>query len=756
MKQLTKKFLFVVFSLHTVSIQIAYSQDYCYNCNYDSLASQLNKKQNDTDRIKLLELLVELAPEFGAQLPTERTLGYLVQLIQYNKHAHSIDGAPYEVLLEGISLWRKDFIQTALADFKKAVELFDRRKKVMVKLLSAVRVLYNLLNQQEERYKYYSEKLDYYLVNGPVENTAACYHGIAGYYTYIADYNLAISNYLKAASIFKRFFTFFYNNEIAAVGIYYSIWGNDEKAMAYLEIAMQQLKNSIPRSRYLADSLNMANCLNTLSTIAVRYQKYDEALQYADQSLMFCNKDIKLPRYGIALLQKGFIFLEKKQPALAYPYLDSAEHLSNSFYPQITTVAGALEIDFALYRYYHQVNKNRLAEQHLLKAYAKAANEKTHLLQMKYLKELSLFYETTNPILALRYLNNYLRINDTIQQAQNKFKIAQYENEQKETEQNQRINLLRQERAIQEATISKRNTILWISFSALVLICASLLFLYRQFSINKKTLLSLRQTQAQLIQKEKMASLGELTAGIAHEIQNPLNFVNNFSEVSKELMEELQEEKNNPQRREEILKDIEQNLDKIVQHGRRADAIVKGMLQHSRTSTGKKELTDINDLANKYLQLSYTNLRAKDESFNSKIETNFDTSLTKINIIPQDIGQVLLNLFNNSFYAVSEKKRQTTKDYQPTVTVSTKKIGSKSDIYQIELRVKDNGDGIPPKALNKIFQPFFTTKPTGQGTGLGLSLSYDIIKAHGGEIRVATKEGEGTEFTIELPLNTVK
>ncbi|MEM5564493.1 ATP-binding protein [Psychroserpens sp. AS72] len=262
----------------------------------------------------------------------------------------------------------------------------------------------------------------------------------------------------------------------------------------------------------------------------------------------------------------------------------------------------------------------------------------------------------------------------------------------------------------------------------------------------------LKATQSQLIQSEKMASLGELTAGIAHEIQNPLNFVNNFSEVSSELIDEMHEEldKGDMEEVKAISNDIKQNLEKINHHGKRADDIVKGMLQHSRTSGNKKEPTDINDLADEYLRLAYHGLRAKDKSFNATLETDFDDSIGKIEVIPQDMGRVILNLITNAFYAVNEKK-QTSKnsEYKPTVSVSTKKEND-----QIIISVKDNGNGIPISVKEKIFQPFFTTKPTGQGTGLGLSMSYDIVtKGHGGELKVETKEGEGTLFLIQLPIN---
>jgi signal transduction histidine kinase len=266
----------------------------------------------------------------------------------------------------------------------------------------------------------------------------------------------------------------------------------------------------------------------------------------------------------------------------------------------------------------------------------------------------------------------------------------------------------------------------------------------------QNTLNELKLTQEQLVQSEKMASLGELTAGIAHEIQNPLNFVNNFSEVNKELLIEMKDEINlgNIDEVKAIANDVIDNEDKIIHHGKRADAIVKGMLQHSRSIKGAKEQTDLNALADEYLRLAYHGLKAKDKSFNATLKTDFDKSIGNINIIPQDIGRVILNLINNAFYAVNEKKKSGVENYEPTVIISTKKAGDK-----VEISVKDNGNGIPQKVLDKIFQPFFTTKPTGQGTGLGLSLSYDIVKAHGGELRVETNEGEGSTFIIQLAIN---
>lgn len=262
-------------------------------------------------------------------------------------------------------------------------------------------------------------------------------------------------------------------------------------------------------------------------------------------------------------------------------------------------------------------------------------------------------------------------------------------------------------------------------------------------------LAELKSTQSQLIQSEKMASLGELTAGIAHEIQNPLNFVNNFSEVNTELIDEMKEEfrKGNTTEAVQLADDIKQNNEKISFHGKRADSIVKGMLQHSRNSSGAKELTDINNLADECLRLSYHGFRAKDHSFNSKTETHFEEGLPHIQVAPQDIGRVLLNLITNSFYSVALKRKEAGERYEPMIEVSTRNLGN-----AIEIRVRDNGNGVPQKVLDKIFQPFFTTKPTGEGTGLGLSMSYEIItKGHGGQLLVDTKEGAYAEFKITLP-----
>jgi signal transduction histidine kinase len=367
-------------------------------------------------------------------------------------------------------------------------------------------------------------------------------------------------------------------------------------------------------------------------------------------------------------------------------------------------------------------------------------------LMAKPAQLLSELYEGKNADSTVKYLRISLKTNDVINSTRvtQQLQVMAFEEEQRKLE---------LEQARKEAQVRLK---IYFLIAGLLLVSIFGLLMFRnnrqKHKINTKlenTLANLQATQKQLVQSEKMASLGELTAGIAHEIQNPLNFVNNFSEVSTELVDEMKSEikKGNYDEVNVIADDVKQNLEKINHHGQRAADIVKGMLQHSRSSSGLKEPTDINALADEYLRLAYHGLRAKDIDFNATMKTDFDKSIGKIKIIPQDIGRVILNLITNAFYAVNEKSKQGIADYEPTVSVSTKKVNDK-----VEIKVTDNGNGIPPNILEKIFQPFFTTKPTGQGTGLGLSLSYDIVKAHGGELMVESKEGAGSEFLIQLPI----
>ena len=727
--------------LFSIITQNVYGQREVFNYNYDSLTRELPKKRTDPEKIELLKLLVLLSPEFGNK-PEDRLMGYIDELVEMIKKTGNSEDEPYLKLHECYKLWRADEPERALVAIKKTVDLFDQQKKIIDPLLTKVRILFNQLNRQEERLQYYKEKLNYYLVNGPVENTAACYHGIGGYYYYRADYNAAINNYFRAAAVYKNFYRFYYNNEIGVIGGAYGLWGNEEKGMEYL-------KKAIPLHKASGDSTNVAYCLRGLIAISMKHKAYDEALQYANEAMSYGNKESNDPTYAIAVMQKALVYLAKREPDLAFPFITEVKTLIDRFGLQLQGTSGELEYDFGMYKYYLLKNENGKAGNALQNAFNLAVTEKANRLQLKYLKELAAFYEKTDPARSMQYISQYFGLTASIEKDNSQFKIAQYEIDQKESEQRQNINSLKEEKAVQQATISQRNKVMWISIIALGLIAISMIFLYRQFHFNRKTLRSLRKTQRQLIMSEKMASLGELTAGIAHEIQNPLNFINNFSEVNTELIEEMKTELSSGNHAEAIAlaNDITENEKKITHHGKRADSIVKGMLQHSRSNSGVKEATDLNALVDECLRLSYHGLRAKDKSFNAKTETDLDSTIPKIEIISQDIGRVILNLFTNAFYSVTEKKKLSGEGYMPLVSVKTAMTGK-----GVSISIRDNGMGIPQKVIDKIFQPFFTTKPVGEGTGLGLSMSYEIItKGHGGDLKVETTEGEGATFLIFLP-----
>ncbi|MDH4092555.1 MAG: ATP-binding protein [Cyclobacteriaceae bacterium] len=439
--------------------------------------------------------------------------------------------------------------------------------------------------------------------------------------------------------------------------------------------------------------------------------------------------------------------------------------IANTYYRKSLTASaaddyyrGVIAGNLLLADYYTASGKNDSAFFHIKNALSEAQIMDSPDLLLRIYTSLSRYYHNTgNNDSTVKYQALIINIKDSLFNAKQAIQFQDID-----------FDMQQQQQEMQAAEKEYQNRLqkyLLISGLAVFLMVALILLRnnkQKQHANNvlEKTLIDLKSTQFQLIQSEKMASLGELTAGIAHEIQNPLNFVNNFSEVNRELLAEMKSEidKGNYTEAKAIAKSINDNEEKIIHHGKRADTIVKGMLQHSRSSSGVREPTDINALVDEYLRLAYHGLRAKDKTFNAGIKTDFDDTIGNINVIPQDIGRVMLNLITNAFYAVTEKSAKArleanvgqasaAKDYEPTVTVSTKRRGN-----TVEIKVMDNGNGIPEGVLDKIFQPFFTTKPTGHGTGLGLSMSYDIItKGHSGEIKIDTKEGKYAIFTIILP-----
>ena len=532
------------------------------------------------------------------------------------------------------------------------------------------------------------------------------------------------------------------------LGVLYANRNNYEKALLHHELGRYnaEMSGNVP----LQSIINM-----TMARAYLNLKKVDSALiseQLAYEQVM----QTGFNRYlGSVLLNMGRIYAAKGNISMANEYyrkslVASAE---NGYF------RGVVASNLLLADYYILFNKKDSAYSYIKDALTAAKNLDVPELLLRSYKGFNRYYQLEgNNDSTVKYQALIIKINDSL-----------FNSQQAQEFQNIDFNEQQRVQEIEDAKIKERVKYrMWGLITGLAVFLFIAIILYRNSLQRKKanillsqqkneletTLATLKTTQNQLVQSEKMASLGELTAGIAHEIQNPLNFVNNFSEVNAELIDELKTELEQDKKQQaiEIANDIKENEEKIIFHGKRADAIVKSMLQHSRSSSNKKELTDINALADEYLRLAYHGMRAKEKSFNVDVKSDFDNTIPGINVIQQDIGRVILNLITNAFYVVSEKKQQQGDNYEPIVTVSTKKAGDK-----VLISVRDNGNGIPQKVLDKIFQPFFTTKPTGQGTGLGLSLSYDIItKGHGGELKVETKEGEGSVFIISIQVNNEK
>ncbi|HWD86758.1 MAG TPA: ATP-binding protein [Mucilaginibacter sp.] len=735
-----KKLILLVFTCAVAGKSFA--QNDFAAASMDSLQKLLSHQKTPHDSLLTLQKLVDLTPIRADE--TNLYPDHYKMFLGLDRRLKLFDTVPYVLMQQGNMLWHKRQYRDALTVFQQAVVLFDKQHKVIYPLLLNMRVLYNFINNQDERLQYYQKKLEYYLVNGPYENTGPCYHGIAGYYLYKGAYNQAINNYLKSAEVFERFQPHFAANIIYVVGSTYNQWGNYDKGRYYIN-------KSLPFSKRLNDSSGINYGYFMLSQIDYSEKKYDEALGHINACLQLIKKR-PTQRLATVFTQKANIYLALGQPEDALPYLEKARRMTDSAGFKTVSSVGYTEIDYDYYRYYLAKGKTDAAEQSLLLALKKSFDEKGIPLQLKYLRELGLFYKKQDkPERSEKYLEDYFTVNDAYEHGRGDFMVAQYEMDQNDRAQREHINQLKQEKAVQDYQLSRRNTLLIVSFAVILLVIFLLALIYKQLRVNKRTLISLRQTQRQLIQSEKMASLGELTAGIAHEIQNPLNFVNNFSDVNRELIDEMQMaiERGDLEEAKEIAIDIQENEKKVNMHGKRADGIVKGMLQHSRASSNQKEPTDINVLADEYLRLAYHGLRAKDKDFNAELVTDFDEKLPTVNIVPQDIGRVLINIINNAFYATQQKAKTAGAGYKPAVEMST----SAQNGFVL-IKIRDNGGGIPEHIREKIMQPFFTTKPTGEGTGLGLSMSYDIVvKGHGGKIDVDTKENEFTEFTISLPIS---
>jgi len=578
----------------------------------------------------------------------------------------------------------------------------------------------------------------------------------------------ALDAYLKSAKVARKSHHLKAEAEAySAIADSYNVANNPTTAKYYYNKAIITLRQSKPESQ--EDSINLASVLNNAGDAFLRSKNYDSALLYSMEAKSIFDKVNYLSGKGYSLGNIGMVYASVGKNDLAEKSMNEAIRIlegAQDYYPICVYLISMADVYMSKGDNQSALNYTlrslHLAEQYGLKEQVAGAS----------LKLSELYEKTGNVSEAFKYYKNHIAYRDSISNIMTERKMADlrynFGMSQKQTE----VNLLSQQKRNQRNLLISLGVILGLTIIILGILLKNnqnkqkaykILNLQKQETEEQKAkaegaLNELQVTQKQLIQSAKMASLGELTAGIAHEIQNPLNFVNNFSEVSVELLGELIEGTVNKltasdkARADEIINDLADNLKKIGHHGKRADSIVKGMLQHSRVSAGKKELTDINALSDEYLRLCYHGLRAKDNTLTISIETSFDNNIEKLLIVPQDLGRVLLNIYNNAFYSVHQKTKLNIKGYEPKVSLTTKGIVKDGELKAVQIRIRDNGMGISDKILNKIYQPFFTTKPAGQGTGLGLSLSYDIIiNEHEGQLNIETKEGEFAEFIIELP-----
>ncbi|WP_340111900.1 ATP-binding protein [Maribellus mangrovi] len=645
----------------------------------------------------------------------------------------------------------------AIEPLNKCVILFKKLGDPYLVILH-----YNFLNflviDDNEKSNILHDMLDYI---SSIKNTSAIgplNFQMANSYRVNGQYELALKHYLSSLNYFESI-----KDSNMMVNVYWEM-GN---LYSNMELYAKQVENNdklidlLTRLKRFDEAIDAkASTIWALHSV----KQYDKALSYINSAL----QDSTGITYLVRLAQKNELEANIAMDLQNYEGAIPKFKKALSIYVPYNNTWGMLWVNQKLALCYYNLGEYKTALSFAIKSmsYSEFVN-----LDNNYRKEINLttskIYEAIGDMTsAYNYLKKYQEVIDKEESNESSQGVFETLMSSALDKTQQEIDQLEQERTLKEQQTKVQRLWIFSITGALLSVLFLALVLYRNNKNKQKankllskqkneiqsTLEQLKSTQKQLIQSEKMASLGELTAGIAHEIQNPLNFINNFSEVNSELIEELKEEIKNGNTEEinELTADIAMNESKINYHGKRADSIVKGMLLHSRGNSGQKEATDINALADEYLRLSYHGFRAKDKSFNADFILDKEESLPNVKVVPQDIGRVLLNLINNAFYAVLDQQKQQPKDFKPLVSVSTKKIKN-----EVEIRVKDNGSGIPIKIKEKIFQPFFTTKPTGQGTGLGLSMSYDIItKGHNGTLKVESKEGHGTTFIIEIPITS--
>jgi signal transduction histidine kinase len=623
---------------------------------------------------------------------------------------------------------------------KELAKTADEKKRIYI--LEGLSYAY-VSTSPDTALSYATEGLELAKKNDDIRGQAFCTNALGNVYFSVGDYPSSLQYYFESLHLKQQLKNQNYAVTFFNIANVYTEQEDYRNALLYLFKAMQSDESAKDSSGVLFD-------LYSLSSIYQRMNERDSALYYGNKALSLGKAQRDRNLIGAILNNFGEIYLAKNEPRVALKYyLESIPFADSINDNQI------LSSDYLGLAKIYQQESRRDSSIHYAKKSLVIAQAAPFLKQV---------YQSADFLTESYKSDKAFDSAFKFQQVSITAKDSLYNVEKVKKVQNLRLQEQQRQQAIEAAAIQFRARVKLYSviFLSGVLLVIALLFwrnnrqrkksyleLEQQKNMTERAYEELKSTQAQLIQSEKMASLGELTAGIAHEIQNPLNFINNFSEVNNELLEDMKSEikKGHAIGAISLAENVQSNLDKVLNHGRRADAIVKGMLQHSRASRGHMEPTDINALVEEYLRLAYHGFRARDKGFFARTETEFDGTVGEINIIPDQIGRVIMNLANNGFYAINEKRKENPLNYDPLVKIKTKNLGD-----HIEITIIDNGNGIPEKYLNKIYQPFFTTKPPGQGTGLGLSLSYDIItKGHRGELRVNSKKGEGSEFIILLP-----
>jgi signal transduction histidine kinase len=640
--------------------------------------------------------------------------------------------------------------KTALVYQLRSVSLLREtgNQKELAWQLTAVGITQRILGNYGDAMEYFMESLKISRSIGDSSTTIEALLAIGFTYAFVERWDDALKFQRQALEIYSK------ENDSSGIARIYNDMGVTNMNAGKLEVALAQHRQALAirlksSEKYytFASYLYIGEILERLNRLPEAIQSYENALnftQYSAFKISAIDGEISL----------GKAYLKLPDYPKALKTLTSA----HSHALEIKDMPTQAEASLYIAKIYLARENPRLALAWLRKAEKAASGSSLVYLADIYQSIAETYFKLNDFRNAFLNQQKYSMVKDSLGVSENLEKIAtlskrlDFENKQALQNQEHEKKFILSQADIRREKIIRNFSLSGMLLAIVLMVVAFVRYLEKKKLNNRlsETLVNLKTTQSQLIQSEKMASLGELAAGISHEIQNPLNFVNNFSEVSKELIVEAQGELagGNYQLAKEILDDVEENLDKINHHGKRADSIIKGMLQHSRSSPGAKEPTDINALTDEFLRLAYHGLRAREKSFNATMETDFDSKLGKVNVIPQDMGRVILNLITNAFYAVNEKRISGAENYQPLVKVSTRQTNDK-----VMVLIYDNGNGIPQQALEKIFQPFFTTKPAGEGTGLGLSMSYDIVtKGHGGELKVKTSPGHGTTFTIVIPV----